>query len=347
MAELRVAIIGTGSVAHLHAEACLATPGVRLKAVVEVVPERARAFADRYRVPDVYADYRDVLKDPSIDAVIVCLPNYLHAPVAVAALEAGKHVLVEKPLATSAAEAAQVVAAQQATGRTLMVGLNNRFRPEVLLARQYAEAECGEVYYGRCGWFRRRGIPGWGSWFTQKAKAGGGPLLDIGVHMLDMCLFLMGYPEPVAATGATYAKFGPERRGLGGWGIPELEGGVFDVEDLAVGQIRFANGATVQLEVSWALHTQDSNWVEVMGTRGGVAIAGNKVQVYSERFGQPVDMAAAPSGERDRVALLKHFVQCCATGEEPLTSGRHGLILNRIFDAIYASAARGGEQVAV
>jgi predicted dehydrogenase len=349
MADFTVGIVGPGGIARAHAKACAAVPGVRVKAVAGGRPGRAQAFGQQYGVPDVYDDYAGLLRDPAIDAVIICTPNALHAPMAVAALEAGKHVLVEKPLADSGAAAAAVAEAQRATGRTVAVALNNRFRQDVRLARQYAREDCGEIYYARCGCFRRRGIPAIGSHFTRRDLSGGGPLVDIGVHMLDLCLDFMGYPEPVSVSGAVYAKFGPAGRGE----MPNRPGdgtGVYDVEDLASAHIRLANGATVVLEVSWALDTNDRDWVEVMGTRGGVRLAEGKVQVFSERYGRPVDLfPQIPSSppEQMRTDLVAHFVHCCRTGEEPVAGVWHGLLLNRIFDAIYASGADGGRQVAI
>jgi predicted dehydrogenase len=348
MADFAVGIVGPGGIARAHARACAAVPGVRVKAVAGGRPGRAQAFSEQYGVTDVYDDYAAMLQDPALDAVIICTPNALHAPMTIAALEAGKHVLVEKPLADTGAAAAAVAEAQRATGKTVAVALNNRFRQDVRAARQYAREQCGEIYYARCGWFRRRGIPGIGSHFTRRELSGGGPLVDIGVHMLDLCLDFMGYPEPVSVVGATYAKFGPFGRGE----MPNRpgEGTAYDVEDLASAHIRFANGATVVLEVSWALETEDRDWVEVMGTRGGVRLAGGKVQVFSEQFGRPVDsfpLLPQMPGEQMRTDLMAHFVHCCRTGEEPVAGVRHGLLLNRIFDAIYTSGAEDGRQVAV
>lgn len=348
MADFNVGIVGPGGIAKAHARACANLPGVRVKAIAGGRPERARAFQEQFAVADVYADYSDLLKDPAIDGIIVCTPNALHAPVTVAALEAGKHVLVEKPLAHNAEAADQIVAAQAATGKTVVLGMNNRFRADVVVARQYARELCGEIYYGRCGWFRRRGIPGWGTHFTRKDLSGGGPLVDIGVHMLDLCLDFMGYPEPISAVGAAYAKFGPEKRGFMTTRESDFSQGYYDVEDLASAHLRFANGAAVMLETSWAAETADRDWVEVLGTKGGVRVSQGKVQVFAEQFGRPVDLFPVipqTHPEQMRTDLVQHFVHCCRTGEEPVASARTGLLLNRIFDAVYASAAAGGRQV--
>jgi predicted dehydrogenase len=344
MAEVfRVGLAGAGTIAKSHAEVLRGLPGVKVTALAEAVPERGRAFAAEHGIETVYTDWKELIGQADLDAVVVCAPNFLHAPVAVAAMKAGKHVLVEKPMARTGTEAAEMVEVARQTGRTLMVALNNRYRADVGLLKEYA-ARFGEIYYGRCGWFRRRGIPGWGSWFTRMETAGGGPMVDIGVHMLDMCLYLMGYPEPVSVTGSTYAKFGPHKKGLGTWGIPDWNG-YYDVEDLASAMVHFENGATVLLEVSWALNTGDRNWVEVMGTEGGLSLSDSKATIYSEQFGRPVDLVPSAGANEDRLEQARHFVHCCRTGETPLTSPRHGLILNRIFDAVYESGKNGGRQV--
>lgn len=344
-ATFKIGLVGAGSIAKAHAEANKKVAGVEVTSLSETVEDRGRAFAAEHGIPNFYTDFNEMIADPDLDGVIVCVPNFLHAPVAIAAMKAGKHVLTEKPMGLNGTVAAEMVEVSRQTGKTLMVALNNRYRADIQLVKKYAEEQFGELYYGRCGWFRRRGIPGWGSWFTRMDRAGGGPLIDIGVHQLDMCLYLMGYPNPVAVTGSTYAKFGPNKKGIGSWGMPDWNG-YYDVEDLAGAMIHFDNGATVQLEVSWALNTADRNWIEIMGTEGGATIAEGKATVFSEQYGRTVDLALnAGAPNQDRIEQAKHFVHCARTGQEPLTSPRHGLILNRIFDAIYESGKNGGRQV--
>lgn len=340
----KIGLVGAGSIARAHADANKKLADVEITSLAEAVEDRGRAFAAEYGIPNFYTDYQQMLADPELDGVIVCLPNFLHAPVSIAAMKAGKHVLVEKPMALNSEAAAEMAAVAQQTGRTLMIALNNRYRADIQLMKKYAQEQFGEIYYGRCGLFRRRGIPGWGSWFTRMNQAGGGPLIDIGVHYLDMCLYLMGYPNPVSVTGSTYAKFGPNKKGTGAWGMPNWDG-YYDVEDLAGAMIHFDNGATVQLEVSWALNTADRAWLDIMGTEGGASLVADKPVIYSEQFGRPVDLTPNAGPNNDRVQQAKHFVHCARTGEEPLTSPRHGLILNRIFDAIYESGRNGGRQV--
>lgn len=343
--KFNVAIIGAGSISRMHAEGFGAVPEAQIVAVAEPRQERREAFVQRYGVPLAVADYKQLLGNPEIDAFVLCVPNYLHSIIAVEAMQAGKHVLTEKPMAADLKGAQEMVRVQKETGKTLMVSLQRRYETVTQLAKKYAE-DLGELYYGRCGWFRREGIPGWGSWFTRQRESGGGPVNDIGVHMLDICLYLMGYPEPVSVAASAYSKFGPEKKGLGGWGYPEWDG-YFDVEDLASMFIRFENGATVVCEVSWALNTRQREWVEVMGTEGGISL-GEQFAVYkNDNYGSPVDLLPKARQASERLAITQHFIDCCKSGKEPLTSPRHGLILNKIFDAAYRSAAAGGKQMEI
>ncbi len=339
--NFKVGIIGTGGIAHAHAQAFMAA-GVDIVGAAEILEDRRRAFADRYDIPYHTSDYRELLRRENIDAVALCLPNALHSTVAVAAMEAGKHVLTEKPMAINAAEAERMVSAQKETQKTLLVGLQRRYAPVTTVAKQYAE-EFGRIYFGKCGYLRRSGIPGWGSWFTRREESGGGPCADIGVHVLDQCLYLMGYPKPVSVTASTYAEFGPEGRRKGGWGYRDPSG-YFDVEDLAAALISFENGASVIMEASWAMNRPDKRWVEVYGTEGGMEV-GDGLQVYSEKFGSPVDASPQVPQQEARLVMVEHFLACCRTGTTPLTSPEQGLTLSRIFDAVYESGADNGRQV--
>src|SRR5690606_7849563 len=211
-----------------------------------------------------------------IDVVSIALPNYLHAPVALASLRARKHVMLDKPMATNAADAARLVNEARKQGVTLMVGQNNRFNPEVQTAKQLIEdGVLGEVYHAKTAWTRRAGIPRIGSWFTQTQFAGGGCTYDIGVHALDRCLHLMGEFDAVAVSGQTYSKFGPRGLGSGTWGKSEINPKArFDVDDLAVALIRLKSGRTVLLETSWAAHQAepDFNGTQVFGTDAGLLL---------------------------------------------------------------------------
>ncbi len=342
--SFKMGIIGTVSIAPTHAEHFGQISGVKITAAVDKREQRVKDFCDRYDIPQAFTDYRELLKLDELDAVVICLPNHLHSTVSIAAMKAGKHVLTEKPMAIDGREAEKMVQVQKETGQTLMVTLQSRYQPEIQYARKFAQKNFGEIYYGRCGYLRRSGIPGWGSWFTQKDKAGGGPCADIGVHVLDRCLFVMGYPEPETVTAATYDKFGSEGKGKGGWGFRD-DSGFFDVEDLATAHIRFSSGATVVLEASWALNRPNQEWINVMGTRGGFVQEGD-TKIYMQDQDK-IDLDLRAEGESGSMKMSRHFLECCRTGKEPDTSPQKGMILNKIFDAIYESGARNGEQVKV
>ncbi|HEY3416801.1 MAG TPA: Gfo/Idh/MocA family oxidoreductase, partial [Armatimonadota bacterium] len=207
---------------------------VELYGVYDFEPEKARAAAEKYAVPHIFDTYEALLADPQIDTVSVVTPNVLHAPVVIAALKAGKHVHVEKPIAMNAVEAQAIVDAKNASGKKVMVALNNRFTDMAQFIKRYIEeGNLGEVYHARCGWHRRRGMPGWGGWFTTKALSGGGPIIDLGVHFIDLTLFMLGFPNPRTVSASAYCKFGNHIPA--GAANPK---GVFDVEDLATGFIR-------------------------------------------------------------------------------------------------------------
>ncbi|MCK5804409.1 MAG: Gfo/Idh/MocA family oxidoreductase, partial [Lentisphaeria bacterium] len=209
MSKIRYGIIGTGGCGkgkHL-ASYSLLSEQVDIVAVCDIIPERADEAADRFDAEAAYTDYNEMLAEESLDLVSVATPNHVHAPATIAALDAGCHVHCEKPASLTPELVQSMVDAKDRTGKKLMIGLNNRFTPWAQFARAYVQAgKLGEIYHAKCGWKRRRGIPGKGSWFTTKAQSGGGPLIDLGVHFLDVCNYVMGFPTPVAVSGKTYSK---------------------------------------------------------------------------------------------------------------------------------------------
>ncbi|RPJ39551.1 MAG: gfo/Idh/MocA family oxidoreductase, partial [Chloroflexi bacterium] len=293
---------------------------------------------------------------PGLDVVSVALPNHLHAPVTIAALEAGKNVLCEKPLATNAKEAADMVSAARRCAKTLMVCFNYRFRDDARWLMKMRDAgRLGELYYARAGWLRNTGIPGFGGWFTTKALSGGGPLIDLGVHILDLTIWLMGHPKPVSVSGQTFGKFGP--RGLKSWASYDAlaaKGEVrYDVEDLAAGFIRFENGAALQIETSWASQTKpgrDDYFINLYGTEGGADLYvanytdRDTVTFYEENCGQPVTIKPAivnrAAGHELAVA---HIVDCLKNNRPVECTGEQGQALMQIIDGLYESSKTGKE----
>lgn len=340
-----VAVFGAGAIGLDHIQSFQLHPSARVVALAETSPERGREAADRFNIPELVTDYRDLLARDDIDVVSIALPNYLHAPVALASLRARKHVMLDKPMATNAADAARLVNEARKQGVTLMVGQNNRFNPEVQTAKQLIEdGVLGEVYHAKTAWTRRAGIPRIGSWFTQTQFAGGGCTYDIGVHALDRCLHLMGEFDAVAVSGQTYSKFGPRGLGSGTWGKSEINPKArFDVDDLAVALIRLKSGRTVLLETSWAAHQAepDFNGTQVFGTDGGLLLPPLKLfrpgkLGYSNELVKLIPTPVNPN-------RMVHFIDVLLGRAKPFVKPEESLAVQKILDAIYASARSGRE----
>ncbi len=351
---LRVGVIGAG-VGALHLAAYAQLPQVEIVALAGLDDERVRRVAAEYQVPQTYREYQDLLAAPGIDAVSVCLPNALHAPVSIAAMQAGKHVLVEKPLARNAAEGREMLAVAAETGRVLMVSFDKRYRGDVQWIKQYIDTGAlGRIYYAKAHWMRRSGIPRLGSWFVSKEIAGGGPLIDLGVHVLDIAMYLLGEPRALAVSASTYAEFGP--RGLKGWlGRQQFsdEKAAYDVEDLATAFIRLEGGATLLLEASWATHSAagDDFGVTLYGTEGGVELMvrnytyENTVRVFTDVGGMPTDLAPRILKVDGHLAVIRRFVEAVLDAGPRAPSAEDGLRRAMLLEACYQSAAEGREVV--
>jgi predicted dehydrogenase len=338
-----VAVIGAGAIAPSHIQGYQKHPAAQVVALADISPERGRETADKFNIPELVTDYKTLLAREDIHVVSIALPNYLHVPVALEAVQAGKHVLVEKPIATSAADAGRLVEEADRRGLLLMVGQNNRLRQEVQTARQLVEqGTLGEVYHAKTAMLRRSGIPRIGSWFTQSHYSGGGCVYDIGVHALDRALFLMGEFEAAAVSGQTYAKFGPRGRGNGSWGKGEIDPAMpFDVDDLAVALIKLKSGRTVLLEASWAAHLDNYDGTQLFGTEAGLRfppleILHDTPEGYKVEPVEPLPNLVNP----DRMV---HFIDVLLGEAQQLIKPTESLALQKILDAIYESARTGHE----
>lgn len=344
---VRLGFIGAGSIGNVHMEAFHGIPGAALEAVADTVQPLAEAAAVKYGIAKVFDSPGALLADGQIDAVIVGVPNKWHAEITLEALLQGKHVLVEKPMGIHTQAARQIVEAQRKTGKVVLVGHQWRWEwLSLAIQKQVAKGEMGRVYAAKAGWFRRKGIPGWGTWFTQKGVSGGGPLIDIGVHMLDLSLWLMGNPKPVAVSGATFAAFGPSKKGIGSWGKPDWSG-YCDVEDMAMALIKMEDGSALTLEVSWAVHmdTDAVPYIHLLGSEGGASWHLNRGKFLAEKFDQPMEaILEKPANDvGSRARLCEHFLACVRGEAEPLTSAATGLTNNMILDGIYESSQSGRE----
>ncbi len=344
--KLRCAVIGTGAIGINHLTSLTTCSRAAAVAISESHPQRAREVSERFKIPRIYSDYRELLEHPDIDAVIVAVPNHLHAPVAIEALNARKHVLLEKPMATSFKEAVRILETAKKMKRTLMVGLHFRFNRHTQMAKMLIDrGDLGEIYHARCFWLRRNGIPRIGSWFTQKQYAGGGCTYDIACHMLDTGLHLLKDFEVTSVCAQTHAKFGNRGMGEFDWGKSEIDPQrPFDVEDYSTAFLRFKNGRTLILEASWAaFHPCDAReyGIDLLGTAAGVSLFPARVFRNGPNGYETIHLNSPklPHSE-DRV---HHFVNCVLEGKRPLVPMEESLKLQQILDAIYVSAMTGRE----
>ena len=342
---LKIGLIGTGRIANnAHMAGYHNMQNVEIVACCDIDEPKARDFAQRHGIPKVYTDYRDVLALPGLDAVDICTPNYLHAPMAVDALQKGLNVFCEKPDAVSVSEAERMARAARESGKVLMVMRNNRYLPAAQYLKKYIDdGRMGGVYAARCGWQRRRGIPGRGGWFTTKALSGGGPLIDLGVHMIDLTMWLMGSPTPVTVSGCAYDKIASKSM------RETAAAGTFDVEDLAMGFIRFDTGACLQLEFSWASNIErDQRFFELRGEQSGACWSSidDKLKVFTQEYGHAVDLYPnVPINKNEGIheSNLRHFADVLLNGAQPMFVPQQGVDMVKILEALYQSAREGHE----
>ena len=358
MKKLRGAIIGLGGISKgCHIPAWKKMDFVEIVAVCDIVPEKIDFYKKNFGLDNAlgFTDYKDVLELEGLDFVDICTPNLYHSVIAVAALEKGINVFCEKPDAVSVEEALKMKEAAEKSGKTLMVMRNNRHRNTARYMKKFiADGKMGDIYCGRCGWQRRRGIPGKGGWFTTKELSGGGPLIDLGVHMIDLSIWLMGNPTPVAVSGCTFRKFADSDvsdSANSSFG-DKVSGGTFDVEDLAMGFIKFDNGSCLQIEFSWASNVEKENvFVELRGTKAGSKFEddcrGNTyVKVFTETNGvlenvEPQIIEDASIHGRN----IEHFVDVIMNGAKPDFEPIQGVNMIKILRAMYESAETGREVV--
>jgi predicted dehydrogenase len=318
--------------------------GVPVAAICDINPAPAHTLAKQYAIPNVYTDYKEMIEREKPDSVHVLLPNVAHREPVLYALAAGANVLCEKPLATSVAEAREMFDAASAAKRTLMAAQSWRFEsPSRAIKRLVDAGELGEIYYGEATAMRRMGIPMWGL-FHYKEHSHGGALLDIGVHMLDLALWLMGNPEPVRVSSMVTTKFGkrPEfARMLRNAWDPEK----FDVDDFSISLVHFANGASLVLRVSWAAHISEQQLFDVrlLGTEAGATIT--PPMLYRTSDGIPIDgkLQIQPGSGYERE--IAHWLKVLAGEAAPIVKPEETINVQRILAAAYRAAEEGREVV--
>ena len=343
--KLRVAFIGAGGIAGTHMRYYRDMADVELVAAADVSAAAVKRRCQEFGIPHSYTDYETMLARIDADAVSVCTPNGLHAPCTIAALEAGLHVLVEKPLAMNAQEGQKMVDTAKARGLKLVIGFQHRYEPRTRFVKNAVDdGTLGRILYGRVQALRRRGIPNWGV-FGRKDLQGGGPLIDIGVHVLEMCHFTMGAPKPVAAVGIAHTYIGDKpSKVVSQW--ENWDHATYTVEDLAVGHIRFDDGSSLSIEASFAAHIEKNEWnFTLMGEKGGATW--DPPSLFTDSHGHMIHTEPdfLPSGARaDHFRMkMRNFVDHVLYDKPTMAPAEHGLMVQKMLDGLYQSAEAGSE----
>ena len=351
---VKVGIIGCGGIANgKHMPSLKKVENCEMVAFCDIIPERAEKAAKDFGAADakVYTDYKELLKDESIDVVHVCTPNRSHSFITVDALEAGKHVMCEKPMAINSAEAKKMLDAAERTGKLLSIGYQSRFRSDSTYLKQEAEEGVfGDIYYAKATAIRRRAVPTWGV-FLNEEEQGGGPLIDIGTHALDLTLWIMNNYKPKYCVGTTYHKLNKDTEQGNAWGSWDPE--KFTVEDSAFGFIVMENGATIVLESAWALNTLEVREAitSICGTKAGAdmldglrinGIRHNRQYTMTPSFkagGAAFNEGKSGESAADREERL--WIEACRGGAAPITKPEQAYCVTRILEGIYESAKTG------
>ena len=338
--KLKVGVIGLG-MGRGHIAGFNSHDNAEVIAIADLNQELLDKTGDEFKIAGRYNDPYEMFKQENLDVVSIAVPNKFHKPLTIAALEAGCHVLCEKPMAMNTAEAEDMLAAAKKCGKRLGINFSFRFKPQSFAMKRLIEAgELGDIYFGRTVWQRRRGMPKFGGWFGQKALAGGGPLIDLGVHRLDLALWLMDYPEPEWVMGSTHNHIASAQA--------KKEGKDFDVEDFACGMIKFKNGASLELEASWAGNIKERELMStrLLGTEGGLHQYNLEegyefhVECYKEKAGCHYDMHLHPPVAECHGSYYS-FIDALVKDEPFLVAPEQGVTVMKLLDAIYESAATG------
>ena len=339
---IRIGVIGLG-IGGGHADQFRKLPGCEVAALADTNMDRLTAVGDKLNVAARFTDALAMMDQVALDAVVVATPNKFHASLTIAALKRGLHVFCEKPMAMNLAEAKAMKAAAVKARRRLMIDFSYRFSPmSVALKKQVDAGVVGPIYFGRTVWHRQRGMPGFGGWFGNKELAGGGPLIDLGVHRIDLALWLMGHPEPVAVSGSTYNVIAKR--------IATEQKKHFSVEDLACGIVKFANGATLIVEASWALNVNEPEHMitSLYGEKGAITQknVGGGYQFQAELLTEEQGCLYAKTLNRNTGQVpspQEEFLACIREKREPSASADDGIRVQKILDGLYTSAVKGRE----
>lgn len=350
MEKIKVGIIGVGGISAAHIKAYQANPRVELYAFCDIREDRLKEMAEQYGVTRTFTDKDEMLKLKELDAVSVCTWNSQHAPCVIAALNAGKHVLCEKPMATSVAEAKAMQEAALRNHKLLMIGFVRRYGRDTAILQDFIrDGHFGELYLAKATYLRRKGNPG--GWFGDKSRSGGGPLIDLGVHVIDLTRYLMGNPRPVSVYGVTFQKLF-DRSNIKAYrhyvSSSKTDHDLCDVEDYAAAAIRYENGAALLVETSFSLNIQkDQGRIELFGTKAGAKLEPD-LEIFGEASDYLTDMKVVGETASDSSMFgreIDHFIECVADGAECISPAQHGVELMKILEAVYKSAETGHEVI--
>jgi predicted dehydrogenase len=349
MSKVRIAVIGAGSISEMHLKSYQNNPDAELYAICDLNEERAKAKAEKYGITRIYTDYKELLADPEVEAVSICTWNNSHAPISIAALDAGKNVLTEKPLCKTVGEALAVEEAVHRSGKTLQVGFVRRYASNTRIIKSFLENdELGEIYYAKASCIRRLGNPG--GWFSDVERSGGGPLIDVGVHVIDLCWYLMGRPKVKSVSGNTYKRLGNRAnvKNLAFYKAADYDASRNTVEDMANALIRFENGASILVDVSFTLHAkEDELTVKLYGDKGGAELE-PQLSIVTEKYDTILNLTPQINnlsfdfvvGFQDEI---NYFIEVCQGKKETISPVQDGVEMMKILCGIYESSEKGEE----
>ena len=350
---IKIGLIGAGNIAKIHLDAYKSVENAKVVAICDINENVLNTTAEKYGIEKKFTSVDEMLKNVELDAADVCVWNCSHAECTIAALNAGLNVLCEKPMAMSAEEAETMEETAKKNGKLLMLGFVTRFSDEAFIAKDFIDqGYLGDVYYAKAQYMRRNGNPS--GWFSDKARSGGGPLIDIGVHPLDLTRYLMGNPEPVSVYCVTSDLLHKERAQLkttAAW-MPngaDAKADKCDIESNATAIIRYANGASTLLEASYALNCQPANGRTLYGTKGGICLDGG-MKLMTDVNGFMVDADLLDTNTYlDKKSMfereMQHFADCCDGKCECMSPAHDGVVIMKILDALYKSAETGHEVI--
>lgn len=345
----KFAVVGAGSISQLHMQSYAKAPGAQLYAVCDINEERAKAAAEKFSIPHVFTSYDEMYKMAEIDGVSICTWNNVHAPAAIAALKAGKNVLCEKPMALNAGLAQEMLDTAKANNKLLAIGFVRRFGDNTKALKTFIDnGDLGNIYFAKVKMIRRWGNPG--GWFSDKSRSGGGALIDLGVHIIDLAYYLGGRPNPVSAYATQFCELGMKPNIVGVDKYYSADYKEFsDVEDGMAGMVRFDNGMCLSVEVTWVENAKEEIEVVLYGDKAGARME-PEMEIFEDRYNYLTSVA--PKLRTQGVNFdaifqneINHFVDCVMNNTECMIPAQDGLNVMKVLDSMYASAQSGHEVI--